>query len=404
MFVSLERSVPNDRTWTATLPQVKILHVIQSLSPSTGGPPEALRHLTRAYGDAGVEVEIATQDDPDAPYLANFSMPVHATGSKKSTYAYSRELLDWLKQNVGRFDGVVINGVWTFHSLAAAIAARGRVPYVVFTHGMLDPWFKRKYPAKHIKKYVYWPAQHWVLHNAERVMFTSTLERDLAPQSFWPSHWKSFVVPYGTGEPPADIAAQADAWYARVPGLRGRRYLLFLSRIHEKKGCDLLIAAFARAAATYPEVDLVIAGPDQVGLQAKLQKQAEELGIAGRVHWPGLLTGDAKWGAVRNCEAFILPSHQENFGVVVAESLACGRPVLISNQVNIWPEIEQEKVGLVAPDTLAGTEELISRWLALPEADRNGMAERATEVFRRRYSMRSCAAAINGLFESFTQK
>ena len=383
---------------------MKILHVIRSLSPSTGGPPEALRHLTNAYGEVGVQVEIATQDDPAAPYLANFSVPVHATGSKKSTYAYSSELLDWLKLNVGRFDGMVINGVWTFHSLAAAIAARGRLPYVVFTHGMLDPWFKRQYPAKHVKKCVYWPAQYWVLRNAERVMFTSTLECDLAPQSFWPNHWNSFVVPYGIGKPPVNIEAQTEAWFGRVPELRGRRYLLFLSRIHEKKGCDLLIEAFARVATKYPEVDLVIAGPDQVGLQAKLQKQAEELGIASSVHWPGLLTGDAKWGAVRNCEAFILPSHQENFGVVVVESLACGRPVLISNQVNIWPEIEQEGVGLVAPDTLAGTEELISRWLALPEADRGAMISRTSEVFRRRYSMRSCAEAIKGLFESFTRK
>ena len=383
---------------------MKILHVIQTLSPSTGGPPEALRQLTKAYGQAGVQVEIATQDDPDAPYLTNFTVPVHATGSRDNTYAYSRELLDWLKQNVGRFDGVVINGIWTFHGLAAAMAAKGRVPYVNFTHGMLDPWFKRKYPAKHIKKYLYWPAQHWVLHNAERVMFTSTLERDLAPQSFWPHSWKSFVVPYGTGEPPADIAPQTEAWYGRVPALRGRRYLLFLSRIHEKKGCDLLIEAFARVGQKYPEVDLVIAGPDQVGLQAKLQRQAEELGIADRVHWPGLLTGDPKWGAMRNADAFVLPSHQENFGVVVAESLACGRPVLISNQVNIWPEIEEEGVGLVAPDTLAGTEELLSRWLALPESDRNTMIARSSVVFRRRYSMSSCASAIKELFQSFTRR
>jgi len=351
-----------------------------------------------------VGVEIACQDDPGAPYLANFSVPVHATGAQDSTFGFSRELLDWLRKNVSRFDGVVINGIWTFHGVAAAIAAKGKAPYVVFTHGMLDPWFKRQYPGKHIKKYVYWPVQYWVLRNAEKVLFTSTLERDLAPQSFWPNHWKSFVVPYGTGEPPVDEGAQAEEWFGRIPELRGRRYVLFLSRIHEKKGCDLLIEAFAKVAPRYPGVDLVIAGPDQVGLQAKLQQEAETLGIASRIHWPGLLTGDAKWGAMRNCDAFVLPSHQENFGVVVAEALACGRPVLISNQVNIWPEIEQEGVGLVAPDTLAGTEELLSRWLALGEAERVAMAARASEVFRRRYSMRSCAVAIRDLFESFESK
>jgi glycosyltransferase involved in cell wall biosynthesis len=383
---------------------VKILHVIQTLSPSTGGPPEALRQLTKAYGQAGVEVEIATQDDPGAPYLSNFTVPVHPTGSRPSVYGYSRDLLAWLRQNVTRFDGVVINGIWTYHGVAAAIAARGRVPYAVFTHGMLDPWFKRQYPAKHLKKYVYWPAQYWVLRNACAVLFTSALERDLAPQSFWPNHWNGVVVPYGTGEPPADIDAQTAAWHSRVPALRGRHYMLFLSRIHEKKGCDLLIEAFAKVVRKYPDVDLVIAGPDQVGLQAKLQRQAEGLGMANRIHWPGLLTGDPKWGALRNCDAFILPSHQENFGVVVAESLACGRPVLISNQVNIWPEIEEERVGLIAPDTLAGTEDLLSRWLALAVGERSAMAGRTTEVFRRRYSMRSCAAAIKSLFESFKKK
>ena len=383
---------------------MKILHVIPSLSPSSGGPPEALRHLAKAYGEVGVDVQIACQDDPAAPYLTNFSVPVHAIGTSGSTYGYSRELLRWLRQNVTRFDGVVINGLWTFHGLATAIAARGRVPYVIFTHGMLDPWFKHQYPLKHLKKYAYWPAQYWVLRQAETVMFTSKLERDLARQSFWPNHWNSLVVPYGTGEPPADTLTQSEALYGKLPQLRGRRYVLFLSRIHEKKGCDLLIDAFARVAPRHPDVDLVIAGPDQVGLQAKLQRQAEELGIATRIHWPGLLTGDPKWGALRNCDAFILPSHQENFGVVVAEALACGRPVLISNQVNIWPEIEQEKIGVIASDTLAGTEELLSRWLALDDTQRNAMIARTTEVFRRRYSMRSCAMAIKELFQTGPHK
>ena len=383
---------------------VKILHVIPTLSPSSGGPPEALRHLSRAYGEVGVEAEIVCQDDPAAPYLGNFPIPVHAMGAQASTYGFSRELLLWLRQNVTRFDGVVINSIWTFPSLAAAIAARGRVPYVVFTHGMLDPWFKRTYPLKHFKKCVYWPVQYWILRQAETVMFTSTLERDLAPQSFWPNRWNSLVVPYGTGEPPAATPGQSEALYGKLPRLRSRRYLLFLSRIHEKKGCDLLVEAFARVAPAHPDVDLVIAGPDQIGLQAKLQLQAQNLAIADRVHWPGLMIGDPKWGALRGCEAFILPSHQENFGVAVVEALACGRPVLISNQVNIWPEIEQEEVGLVAPDTLAGTEELLSRWLLLDEAGRNAMMTRATDVFRKRYSMRSGAVAIKELFESFSRK
>jgi glycosyltransferase involved in cell wall biosynthesis len=321
-----------------------------------------------------------------------------------NTYGKSPALLEWLQKNVTRFDGVVINSIWTYPSVAASKAARGKVPYVVFTHGMLDPYFKRKYPLKHLKKYLYWPIQYPVLRDAERVLFTSPLERDLAPQSFWPNNWKSLVVPYGTGEPAFEPEKQTAAFYEVLPALGGRRYMLFLSRIHEKKGCDLLVQAFANVAKVHPDIDLVIAGPDQEGLVAKLQQMTRDLGIEARVHWPGMLIGDAKYGAMRNSEAFILPSHQENFGVVVAESLACGRPVLISNQVNIWPEIEEEAVGLVAPDTLEGTEELLRKWLAMPIEKQQEMAAKALPVFRRRYSMTSCAAAIKELFESFSKK
>jgi glycosyltransferase involved in cell wall biosynthesis len=126
--------------------------------------------------------------------------------------------------------------------------------------------------------------------------------------------------------------------------------------------------------------------------------QAQQLNIADRVHWPGLLTGDAKWGALRACEAMILPSHQENFGVIVAEALACARPVLISNQVNVWPDIVEDGTGLVEPDTLEGTQSLLTRWLDLGELEKAAMAERAIPSFQRRYSMRNCAIAIRDLF------
>jgi glycosyltransferase involved in cell wall biosynthesis len=94
----------------------------------------------------------------------------------------------------------------------------------------------------------------------------------------------------------------------------------------------------------------------------------------------------------------ILPSHQENFGVVVAEALACSRPALISNQVNLWPQIEEDQSGLVEPDTLDGTRSLLTRWFGLSEKEKSAMGERAFESFQSRYSMRNCAVAIRNLF------
>lgn len=377
---------------------MKILHVMPTLSPASGGPAEALRQIVRAYPEVGVQVEIACLDEPSAEWIPNFAAQVHGFGPTRSGYGRSPKLRAWLQQNVLRFDGVVAHAVWNYPSLAAARAAKGRVPYAVFTHGMLDPWFNRRYPLKKLKKQVYWPIQYPALRDATSVLFTSKLECELAPQSFKPNKWTSLIVPYGTNGPPQDVQTQRRAFEERMPQLAQRQFLLFLSRIHEKKGCDLLLDAFAAIAPEHPNVDVVIAGPDQEGLQAKLTAQAQRLGVSGRVHWPGLLTGDAKWGALRACEAMILPSHQENFGVVVAEALACGRPALISNQVNLWPDIDEDSAGLIEPDTLEGTRALLTRWLRMSEAEKSAMGERAVTTFQKRYSMQNCAVAIRDLF------
>jgi len=147
------------------------------------------------------------------------------------------------------------------------------------------------------------------------------------------------VVGYGTSAPTGDAEQQQKLFLRRFPHLRDQRLVLFLSRIHPKKGVDLLIEAFAAVAPMDPRLQLVIAGPDQVGWQAQLQQRAAALGIAERITWPGMLGGDLKWGAFRAAELFCLPSHQENFGVVVAEALACGLPVAIAEHVNISAEV-----------------------------------------------------------------
>lgn len=379
-------------------PCMKILHVIPSLAPASGGPAEALRQLVRAYPDIGVEAEIVCQDEPDSPWIAGLAARVHAIGGRRGKYGRSPRLRGWIANNVARFDGVVAHSVWTYESVAVARATRGRIPYAVFTHGMLDPWFRKHYPLKHLKKCFYWPVQYPVLRNARSVLFTSRLESELAPRSFWPNRWTSLVVPYGTNAPPSNLEAQQQAFCEMLPQLTGRSFLLFLSRIHEKKGCDLLIEAFASVASGHREIDLVIAGPDKDGLQGKLAGLAQRLGIAERVHWPGMLTGDAKWGALRACEAMVLPSHQENFGVIVAEALACGRPALISNQVNVWPQVVEDGTGLVEPDTLDGVRSLLTRWFDLSDDEKAGMAARAVVSFKEHYSMANCAVAIRDLF------
>jgi glycosyltransferase involved in cell wall biosynthesis len=382
---------------------MRVLHVITSLSPADGGPPEMLKQLAGNYRALGDHLEVASLDMPDAPYLKEVRFTVHALGPRLGSYGYSTKLQHWL--NAARFDLIVINNVWLFPAVAAWRAARrAQVPYAVFTHGTLDVFFKKRYPLKHLKKLLYWPLQYTILRSAAAVLFTSELERELALASFRPNGWTSVVLPYGTNEPDGDPGPQREAFYAVVPSMRDRRFLLFLSRIHEKKGCDLLIEAFAKLAPLYTDVDLVVAGPDQMLLQARLQQQAGKAHVGDRIHWPGMLEGAAKFGAFRAAEAFVLPSHQENFGIVVAESLACGTPVLISNQVNIWREILDSSVGLVEPDTLEGTLDLLRRWLDLSEDERKRMAGAALDTFHQRFSLRRTAESVHALFEVLHNK
>jgi len=270
---------------------------------------------------------------------------------------------------------------------------------VVFTHGMLDPYFKHAFPLKHLKKWLYWlPVEYWVLRHADRVLFTCGVEAELATQSFWMHRWKAHVVPFGTIAPEGDADSQRAAFFQACPTVQGRRFLLFLGRIDRKKGCDLLLDAFVKVAARNPELDLVMAGPDAQGWREELVRSVPD-DIAARIHWPGMLRGDAKWGAFRAAEAFVLPSHQENFGIAVAEALACGKPVLLSDKVNIAAEIAADGAGLMETDTAAGTERLLARWTALPPAERETMAVRALECFHKRYDMRENAKATLRLFE-----
>lgn len=357
---------------------------------------EGVRQYGTRAAHLNQEVEVLTLDSPDAPFLAEYPLKVIALGPSKTGYRYNAHLRGWLREHAREYDAVVVNGLWQYHGFGTWRALHGTgIPYYVFTHGMLDPWFKKTYPLKHLKKWLYWPwAEYRVLRDARAVFFTCEEERRLAPQSFWLYKANGVVVNYGTSEPPQDGHALREVFLNAHPDLRGKRLLLFLSRIHEKKGCDLLIEAFARVAAQDPALHLVMAGPDQSGLVAELKALAQRLGVAGRISWPGMLKGDIKWGAFYAAEAFVLPSHQENFGIAVAEALGCGLPVLISNQVNIWQEIKADGAGLVEPDTVEGATALLSRWLHMSAEARSSMARQARATFLARFHIDAMANSL----------
>ena len=384
---------------------MRILHAIPSCLPSAGGPIEALRRIAAQVASGGHVVDVVCLDDEggaenDAPFGR-----VVKLGGGLGTYGLNLRLLGWLRAHVTDYDAVVVNGLWQFHGLAVWLASRGgRVPYYIFTHGMLDPWFRTAYPVKHLKKLCYWMlAERHVVNGARGVIFTSEAERKLARCSFPCYRPTEYVTVYGTADPLADPDFVA---HEPSPGL-----IVFLGRIHEKKGCDLLLRAFAALGERRTGYRLMIAGPCDSSLKRRLAQLANDLGISDAIEWPGLLVGRAKWDLLRSAEIFCMPSHQENFGVAIAEALACGTPVLITNKVNIWEEIEADSAGLVADDTVDGVSALLRDWIGLDAAGRAGMRAAARRCFERRFHINRVATSyldilfpsVNGAVVSTTQ-
>ncbi|MDQ2867335.1 MAG: glycosyltransferase [Verrucomicrobiota bacterium] len=364
---------------------------MQTLNPETGGVVRAVVSLAEAMERRGVRNEVVTLDDPASGWLTAAAFPVHALGRGRGSYSYSSALRPWLEKNAERFDRVVVHGLWQHPSFAVRqVFFPRKIPYFVFPHGMLDPWFKRTFPLKHLKKWLYWPwGEYRVLRDAAAVIFTSEEERRLARESFWLYCANERISPLGAEAAVADGQTERELFLARFPQIADTRMLLFLGRIHPKKGCDLLLDAFPRGDGN---LSLVLAGPDQWGNELRARVVRQDL--SPRIIFPGMLQGALKCGAFACADAFILPSHQENFGISVVEALSYGVPVLISDRINIWREIEADRAGYVESDDLAGTTRLIERWLATSADDREKMRANARRCFLTRFEIGQAAESL----------
>jgi glycosyltransferase involved in cell wall biosynthesis len=389
---------------------MNILHVIRTMDPAWGGPVEGLKNIARQAAALGHWLEITCLDAPESPWLKRLDCNVNAIGAGTlGRYGYASSLDTWLAGNIARFDVVIANGIWMYFSSAVRRAAlRSRTPYFVFAHGALDPWFKRHYPLKHIKKQVYWSlVERKVLRDATAVLFTTAEELALAQNAFWPYRCNSKVVGYGIADPHLSNGRSKeqfetpDPMRRAFPALGDRPFLLFLARIHEKKGIDLLLQAIARNISSYQDRAVVIAGPGKDSYVAELKSMSMQLGLERQLIWTGPLYGKMKWAALREAEAYVLPSHQENFGISVAEALACGVPALVTNKVNIWREIVSEGGGLAENDDVSGICRLLDKWSRLRSEQRTSMRERARRCFLNHFDI---ARTSSNLFDMFARQ
>jgi glycosyltransferase involved in cell wall biosynthesis len=389
---------------------MKILRIISSMDPKLGGPSQGIRNSIPALSSLGITNEVVCLDDLQDTFIGKDSFPVHAIGKAKGFWAYNEQLTPWLLENFQRFDAVIIHGLWLYHGYAAHKAwkeykkvNKNAPKMYVMPHGMLDPWFQhaKGRRLKAIRNWFYWKAiEQYVVNEADGVLFTCEEELKLARGTFTPYHpRKELNIGYGIITPPAFTVQMKEAFLKLCPEVENEPYLLFLSRINVKKGVDLLINAYLKLKKSGQRLPkLVIAGP---GGDSAYGRQMRELAAADKdILFLGMVSGPAKWGAFYGCEAFVLPSHQENFGISVVEALACGKPVLISDQVNIWREIEKERAGLVANDTAIGVLKQIEKWLSFSKPEKKRMSGLAKETFLKYYKMEVASLRIKDALEN----
>jgi glycosyltransferase involved in cell wall biosynthesis len=302
----------------------KITHLLHSLDSKTGGVFSAVQVLSDSLTKQGI--------------ASRLSADSHYSGSDNEV--------------------IIAHGLWQWPGRCALALKK---PYLVFPHGMLDPWFKKTYFLKHLKKQLYWwYAQGTILRDAYAVCFTTEEERILAQNTFSPYQpAREIVTGIGVPDPPGNTLHQK-CFLEKFPHLENKSILLYLGRIHPKKGLDLLIHSWKEKQLGTLGV-LAIAGP--FNPKDEYHRILKELsGPDSSIHWLGMLEGAEKWGALKSANALILPSHQENFGMVVAEACSVKTPVLLTNKVNLWREIESSNAGYVAEDCLEGISSLLDRW------------------------------------------
>lgn len=379
---------------------MKILRVISSMHPTKGGPCQGIRNAIPYFNEVGITNDVVCMDDENTDYSIKDDFTIYKVGTGKTSYQYQPKLLKWLEEHVLKYDFIIVHGLWQYHNFAVYTVIKklkrigDKVPkIVIMPHGMLDPYFQkapeRKWKA--LRNEMVWSyVEKKCINHANAIFFTCKEEMRLAATTFKNYNPKMvFNVGYGIQIPPKNDMSFGIAFYKTCPVVENKQYLLFLSRIHEKKGVGLLIDTYNQLSQKNSNLpDLVIAGP----FESRYAQEMIQLASKNKkIHFSGMLKGNAKWGAFYNCQAYLLPSYQENFGIAIVEAMACKKPVLLTKNVNIWNEIEAGGGGwIVDLETKNDVKETLLNICTQSKEELFAKGISAFETFQNKFDVTKC--------------
>jgi len=359
---------------------IKFIHIIPYFLRATksGGPAIALNRLATSLIELGNDVtvvcstgnldsEVDIRFDGDVYYTQENDIPTIYFRRNKfflpPTYYYSPSLAKWLDKHLCEYDVVTLHGTWTYFSLAGWRACRTHhKPYLQYVHGYLDPW---AFNYHRWKKAPYWYGiERRIFNQASGIVAVTLDEIQYVKQKGIQSPIR--LIPYGVSLKQHHQVYPIDIVYTKWSQLKDSRYILFMSRLHEKKGIDLLLPAWAKLHYTYPEYKLVIAGGDEGGYQLELESMQNRLEIKNSVVFTGYVSGEIKNCLLENASLFILPSYSEGLPNAVLEAMAASLPVIITPGCHL-PEVEQYKAGLIVTPDISSIIDALQKLLSNPE-------------------------------------
>lgn len=371
------------------------LYVVSHTDPRYGGLSSAVPGLAASISaQQPFEISLAAFCAPgeDVQPTALEPEQVSFWPTSRRAWLLDSKLKHAFAEKVRAADGLHVHGIWEASTAEACkLARRLGKPYVLSAHGMLEPW---ALATKKLKKQVY--AALIERANVAGAACLHALTKAEAEQ------YRAFgatcpvaVVPNAVAVPQT---ADPELFLKHFPDLRGKRLVLFLSRLHPKKGLDLLVTAWGRISETCPDAHLVLAGPDGEGMQAQLTEQAQQAGILHRITFTGMLAGEMKWSALAAAEAYVLPSYSEGLSMALLEAMGMGLPVIATNACNM-PEITENGAGWEIQATAEAVTSALGDLLMSSHEENCTKGSNGARLIAARYSPEQVARQMAEVYE-----
>jgi glycosyltransferase involved in cell wall biosynthesis len=389
----------------------RVLHVIPSVAPARGGPSQAVVEMVQALRQAGVDAEIAVTNDngpdlldvplnqrstfQDVPvwFFPRFSPSVTAVRE----FAFSASFTRWLWQNIHQYDLLHVHAIFSYTSTATmTIARHKRVPYIVRPLGQLCHWSLQQSQRK--KQFYLKLIEHANLNHAQAIHYTSENERQEALNLELAA--PSVIIPHGLTLSPLRPDAKAKLRQnLQLPA--DEPIVLFLSRLHLKKGLNLLIAALSQLQAH--RFTFVLAGSGDPHYEDEIRQQLISSGISDRTCMVGFVNGEQKDLLLQGSDLFVLTSYSENFGVAVLEALAAGLPAIVTPGVALAEVVEHHQLGAVPELEEGAIATAILQALNQPETMK-AMGDRARQLVLNHYTWDRVAAQLIEVYTAILEK